>query len=89
MAAHLSGPARRTDHRRTVAVVVGTADPQHRIISRFVGGQHIDNTGHRGDIVVRARWMVNAVVATSCGTTLEANDLRKKSRVLANRPFAN
>jgi hypothetical protein len=56
-----SGPARCTDHWRSVVViVVGTVDPPHRaVISKFTGGQHIDNTGHGvGDIVVRARCTV-------------------------------
>src|SRR5258708_34837040 len=72
-----SGPARCTDHWRSVVVVVeGAAHPPHRaVISRFTGGQHIDNTGHGvGYIVVRARRVVNAVAATSCSTTLEANE---------------
>jgi hypothetical protein len=73
-----SGPARCTDHWRSVVVVVvvGAADPPHRaVISRFTGGQHIDNTGHGvGDIVVRARCVVNDVAATSCSTTLERDN---------------
>ena len=44
------GSARRTDHWKSVVVVVivvGAADPPHRaVISRFTGGQRIDNTGH-------------------------------------------
>ena len=35
-----------------------------------------------GQIVVRARCVVDAVAATSCSTTLEANDPREESRVV-------
>jgi hypothetical protein len=50
-----SGPARRTDHWRSVVVVVGrAADPPHRVIYRFTGGQHIDDPGRCvGEVVVR------------------------------------
>jgi hypothetical protein len=77
-----SGPAIVTFRRRGFAAALWTVDPIHGFvfaIARRQRGDHARRSIH--DVIMRARCVVDAVAATSCSTTLEANDLRKQSRV--------